>query len=50
MGMGSKGAFAYIKDPDGNSFEMVEAKKIGFLPPKVVGPLLRALLKIRSKF
>jgi catechol 2,3-dioxygenase-like lactoylglutathione lyase family enzyme len=50
MGMGSKGAVAYIKDPDGNSFEMVEAKKIGFLPPKVVGPLLRALFKIRSKF
>ena len=50
MGMGSKGTFAYIKDPDGNSFEMVEAKKIGFLPPKVVGPLLKAVLKISSKF
>lgn len=50
MGMGTKGAVAYIKDPDGNPFEMAEAKKIGFLPPKVVGPLLKALLKIRSKF
>jgi catechol 2,3-dioxygenase-like lactoylglutathione lyase family enzyme len=49
MGMGSKGTFAYIKDPDGNTFEIVEAKKVGFLPPKVVGPLLRGLLKVSSK-
>jgi catechol 2,3-dioxygenase-like lactoylglutathione lyase family enzyme len=50
MGMGTKGAVAYIKDPDGNPFEMAEAKKVGFLPPKVVGPLLKAVLKISSKF
>ena len=50
MGMGTKGAVAYIKDPDGNPFEMAEAKKVGFMPPKVVGPLLKAILKISSKF
>lgn len=50
MGMGSIGTFAYIKDPDGNIVEMVEVKKLGFMPPKVVAPLLSGVLKLRSKF
>ena len=50
MGMGSIGTFAYVKDPDGNIVEMVEVEKLGFMPPKVVAPLLSGVMKLRSKF
>lgn len=50
MGMGSVGTFSYVKDPDDNIVETVEVDKLGFLPPKAVAPLMKALLKLRSRF
>lgn len=50
MGWGSVGTFAYIKDPDGNIVEMVEVEKLGFLPPKMLSPLLTAVMKLRARF
>lgn len=49
MGWGSKGTFAYVKDPDGNIVELVEVDKLGFLPPAVVGPTLSGILKVMSR-
>jgi len=49
MGQGSAGTFAYIKDPDGNIVEMVEVEKLGFLPPRMISPILSAIMKIRAK-
>ncbi|MBU1669893.1 MAG: VOC family protein [Actinobacteria bacterium] len=49
MGMGSVGSFAYVKDPDGNIVELVETRKLGYLPPSVVSPLLKGLLAVTSR-
>lgn len=49
MGWGSVGTFAYVKDPDGNTIEMVEVEKLGFLPPSAISPVFKAVLKVRSK-
>ena len=49
MGSGSSGFFAYIRDPDGNLVEMVEVKKIAWLPPRVVSPVLQLLSPCFSK-
>jgi hypothetical protein len=49
MGQGSVGTFAYVKDPDGNIVEMVEVERIGFLSPRVISPVLSAIMKVRSR-
>lgn len=49
MGSGSSGFFAYIRDPDGNLVEMVEVKKIAWLPPRIVSPVLQLLSPCFSK-
>jgi len=49
MGSGSSGFFAYIRDPDGNLIEIVEVKKIAWLPPRIVSPLLQLLSPCFSK-
>ncbi len=36
MGSGSVGSFAYVKDPDGNTVEMVEVNKVMFVSPSVM--------------
>ena len=49
MGSGSVGYFSYVKDPDGNTVELVEVLKLGFLPPALIAPLLSGALKIRAR-
>lgn len=49
MGWGSAGAFAYVKDPDGNIVELVEVEKLGFLPPTVISPMLSGILRVTSR-
>jgi len=49
MGMGSVGTFAYVKDPNGNIVELVEVNKLGYLPPRAIGPVLKAILRLRSR-
>lgn len=45
MGSGTAGRFAYIKDPDGSVVEMVAVEKVLHMPPRVVKPVLGAMLK-----
>lgn len=40
MGSGSVGSFAYVRDPDGNTVEMVEVSKVMFVPPAVMRNVL----------
>ncbi|MDD5747946.1 MAG: VOC family protein [Actinomycetota bacterium] len=49
MGTGSVGTFAYVKDPDGNIIELVEVEKLAYLPPSLIGPVLKAALRLSSK-
>ena len=45
MGSGSVGSFAYVKDPDGTTVELVEVKKAMYLSPKVMKKVLMWPLK-----
>jgi catechol 2,3-dioxygenase-like lactoylglutathione lyase family enzyme len=49
MGSGSSGFFAYIRDPDGNLIEIVEVKKIAWLSPRIISPVLQLLSPCFSK-
>jgi len=49
MGSGTIGVFAYIKDPEGNTVEMVEVEKVMHASPKVMKYILVWLLKAAAK-
>lgn len=49
LGFGTIAGFAYVRDPDVNMVQLIEVKKVGFLPPKVVRPLLSGMLNARAK-
>lgn len=49
MGYGLVVGFAYARDPDGNLVELIEIERMGFLPPRIVGPLLTGALKVSSR-
>lgn len=49
MGWGTVGTFAYVKDPDGSIVEMVEVERMGYLPPLVLSPILRSVLRLRRR-
>lgn len=49
MGSGTRGAFAYIKDPDGNVVEMVEVEKVMHVSPRLMKYVLVWLLKAGVK-
>ena len=49
MGSGTIGSFAYIKDPDGNTVEMVEVEKVMHASPKVMKYVLVWLLKAAAR-
>lgn len=49
MGSGTIGSFAYIKDPDGNTVELVEVEKVMRVSPKVMKYGLVWLLKAAAR-
>lgn len=49
MGSGSVGSFAYVKDPDGNTVEMVEVNKVMFVPPAVMRNVLYWPMKAAAR-
>ncbi len=49
MGSGSVGSFAYVKDPDGNTVEMVEVNKVMFAPPAVMRNVLYWPMKAAAR-
>lgn len=49
MGSGSVGSFAYVKDPDGNTVEMVEVNKLMFMPPAVFKSILYWPIKAAAR-
>jgi len=49
MGSGSVGSFAYVKDPDGNTVEMVEVNKVMFVSPAVMRNVLYWPLKAAER-
>jgi catechol 2,3-dioxygenase-like lactoylglutathione lyase family enzyme len=49
MGSGSVGSFAYVKDPDGNTIEMVEVSKVMFVSPAVMKNVLVWPLKAAAR-
>ncbi len=49
MGSGSVGRFAYLKDPEGNTIELVETLKVFWLPPRILSVLLPPLIKAGVK-
>lgn len=49
MGSGSVGSFAYIKDPDGNTVELVEVEKVMFVSPAVMKNVLVWPLKAAAR-
>jgi catechol 2,3-dioxygenase-like lactoylglutathione lyase family enzyme len=49
MGSGSVGSFAYVKDPDGNTVEMVEVNKVMFVPPSVMRNVLYWPMKAAAR-
>ncbi|MEW6442229.1 MAG: VOC family protein [bacterium] len=52
MGSGSRGYFAYVKDPDGNLVEFVEVRRVAWLSPRTLSfiwPILPWLVRRMSK-
>lgn len=49
MGSGTKGSFAYIKDPDGNVVEMVEVEKVLHASPRLMKYAMVWLIKAGVK-
>jgi catechol 2,3-dioxygenase-like lactoylglutathione lyase family enzyme len=49
MGSGSLGSFAYVKDLDGNTVEMVEVEKVMFVSPAVMRNVLYLPMKAAAR-
>lgn len=49
MGSGTRGTFAYIKDPEGNTVEMVEVEKVMHASPRIMKYAMVWLLKAAAR-
>jgi catechol 2,3-dioxygenase-like lactoylglutathione lyase family enzyme len=49
MGTGSKGSFAYIKDPDGTLIEFVEVHRVFWMSPKLFASLFDVLSPVVAR-
>jgi len=49
MGTGSKGSFAYIKDPDGTLIEFVEVNRVFWMSPKLFASMFNVLSPIVAR-